>query len=203
MAKYDFNEETALTADAPQGGKKVLDTGVYDVTILTASETIASTGTEGIDWSLQVEGSKYPNMIYGFWTYKANGEKIFNADTLNGLMGILGVKTLTPFQKSIEVQGGTKTVTAFKELDGKKCKVAISRVLDVYNGEVKEKNEIKAFFGTDGKSYAETVKGSEAKQVNWYADKMKDTETKAYKAYKADNDGEADSGSEEATGSLL
>jgi len=200
MGKFTFDEAAALETGASAGGKKVLDTGVYDVTIKTASIATASTGTEGIDWSLQVDGAKYPNMVYGFWIFKANGDKIFNFSTLQGLMGVLGVKELTEFTKDIEVQGGTKKVQAYKELDGKRCKVAIAKVYDVYNNAVTEKNEIKAFFSEDGKTFAEQTKNSEAKQILWYQDKMKDTETKAYKAYKADAPDEEE---DTSAGSLL
>ena len=198
---FIFNEEEALASEASSGGSKVLDSGVYNITILTASKSVASTGTTGIDWSLQVEGSKYPNMVYGFWTNKSNGDKIFNLDTLYGLMGVAGLKTLTEYQKEIEIKDGKKTVTAYKELDNLKCQVAVQKVLDVYNGEVTEKNEIKAFFNTDGQTFAESKRSSEPKQKLYYSSKMKDKETPAYKSFALDAD--EPEAEEESSGSLL
>jgi hypothetical protein len=119
-------------------------------------------------------------------------------------MGLLGIRELTPYEKTIEVKDGTKTVTAYKELDGKKVKMAVQKVLDVYNGEVREKNELKAFFDYDtGKSYAELKSGSPAKQIAWYEESLKDKETDAYKKYMADKDDEDDTGDGEGEYHLL
>jgi len=200
---YEFNEAEAVADGAP--GKKVLDTGIYDVTIVTASETVAGTGTTGIDWSLQVDGQKYPNMVYGMWTVNSSGKPIaFNMNKVQSLMGLVGAKKLTTFNKSIDVQGGTKTVTAYKEFDGKKIKVAIQKILDVYNGEVREKNEIVAFFGVDGKTYAESAKGAEGKQLKYYAANLKDKPTDEYKKFMADGGAEDTAAAEDtADGSSL
>ena len=186
---FEFNEKDALSSGGSEVvGKKCLDSGVYDITINTASKDTASTGTTGITWNFTVEGAKYPNTIYGFWTNKANGDKIFNFDTLMALMGLEGITALTEYEKTIEIKDGTKKVTAYKELDGIKCQIAVQKVLDVYNGEVTEKNEIKAFLNTDGKTYAEATRGSEAKQKAYYNTKMGDKETVAYKKFNAEAD---------------
>ncbi len=185
---FEFNEEAALAAGGTETGKKVLDTGTYSITINTAAKAVASTGTEGIDWNFTVDGGKYPNMVYGMWVKKANGDKIFNMDIVMGLMGIIGAKSLTEYPKEIEIKDGTKKVTAYKELDGVKCQVAVQKILDVYNGEVREKNEIKVFFNEEGKTYAEATRGSEAKQMTYYSTKLTDKETTEYKKFMAEAD---------------
>ncbi len=190
--KFTFDEASAKAAGGESTGNKVLDTGVYNVTIVTASKTVASTGTEGIDWSLQVEGQKYPNMVYGMWIQKANGDKIFNMDIVQGLMGLIGASTLTEYSKEIQIKNGTKKVMAYKELDGVTCQVAIQKILDIYNGEVSEKNEIKVFFGEDGKTYAEKAGGRDSKQIKYYSESLKDKETDKYKAYLLDTEDEAE-----------
>jgi len=206
--KIEFNQEAAKV-EGGSAGQRVLDTGVYDVTILTASKQVAGTGTIGIDWSLQVEGSKYPNMVYGLWIQKADGTNLFGMNVVQGLMGIVGAKTLTEYDKEIEVKDGKKVVKAFKELDGAKVKVAVQKVYDYYNGKVTEKNEIKAFFSTDGKTYAETVANKEAKQIVYYSTKLQDDYTDAYKKAQADGDlnaeedTKADSGEDNSSASLL
>ena len=201
---YDF-DETAATTEGGSGGSKILETGVYDVTLVTVSETVASTGTTGMDWNIMVPGSKYGNMVYGMWTVKSDGNPIaFNMQKVQALMGLVGAKKLTTFQKSIEVQGGTKMVTAYKEFDGVKVQVAVQKILDVYNGEVREKNEIAAFFGTDGKTYAEHAKGSPAKQKEYYTTKFQDKQTEAYKKFMADGGGDTpEPGDDTSDGSSL
>jgi hypothetical protein len=206
MAKFEFNEAKAMDTGAGEAGKKVLDSGVYDVTLNTVSEVTASTGTEGIDFNFTVDGAKYPNMVYGLWTHRADGTELFGTNIVQSLMGVLGIKKLTPYEKTIEIRDGAKKVSAYKELDGKRVKVAVQKVLDIYNGEVKEKNEIKAFFGVDtGKTYSENKSGSEAKQIKWYQDKLEDKETTEYKKWKldaGDDEGTADDDSETEGGLL-
>jgi len=197
MAKFVFNESKAVSNDAPKGGKKVLDSGTYTITLNTVSQVVAKTGTEGLDFSFTVDGSEYPNMVYGVWTHKADGTELFSANMIQALMGLLGVKELTPYQKTIEIKDGTKTVTALKELDGKRVKIAIQKVLDFYNGDTTEKNEIKAFFDADtGKTYSELKSNSEAKQIKYY-EKLKDKETDAYKKAMIDMEDEVDEDGEE------
>ena len=200
---FKFDETKALETGTGTAGKKVLDSGVYDVTLNTVSEVTASTGTEGLDWNFTVTGAQYPNMVYGMWYAKADGTELFSANIVQGLMGLLGIKELTPYEKTIEIKDGTKKVTAYKELDGKKVKVAIQKVLDIYNGEVSEKNEIKAFFDADtGKTYSEMKSGSEAKQIKWYTENLKDKETSKYKKWSIDKE-DADEPESEGTDSLL
>jgi hypothetical protein len=203
-----FDEEKAVETQGG-AGSKVLDTGVYTVEIVTASKTVASTGTVGIDWSIQVEGHKYPNMVYNMWIQKANGDALFNLPIVQNLMGIAGVKGLTEYKKEIEIKDGTKTVDAFKELENVKCKVAIQKVFDFYNGEVRESNEIKQFFSLDGKTFAESKSNSDAKQIVYFETKLKDNYTDKYKKAKADGDldeqgtAEDTGAEEEESGSLL
>jgi len=201
MAKFEFDETKAVETGAGEAGKKVLDSGVYDVTLNTVSEAVASTGTEGFDWNFTVDGAKYPNMVYGLWTHRKDESELFGANIVQSLMGVLSVKKLTPYEKTIEIKDGTKKVIAQKEFDGKRVKVAVQKILDVYKGEVKEKNEIKAFFDIEtGKTYSETKSGSEAKQIKWYTENLKDKETTEYKKFMLDDNDEEetddDNGSE-------
>jgi len=196
---FEFNEESAMEV-AGNAGKKVLDTGIYDAEIITVSEAVASTGTKGVDISFKIDGAKYPNTVYGMWYEKANGDAIgFNMSKLNSLVGLTPSKKVSTYNKTIEIKGGTKVVKAWKELDNFKCKVVVKKVFGFYNGEVTEKNEIEAFLGTDGKTYAESVKGSEAKQFKYYSEKLQDSYDKDYKKAEADGELNAKGTAEEAT----
>ena len=204
MSLFTFDETKAMETTGGNSLGKVLDSGVYDIEILTASKTIASTGTTGIDWSFQVDGAKYPNHIYGMWVAKADGTPIFNMAVVQNLMGILGIKELTEYDKTIEVKDGTKVVKAFKELDNVKCKAAIQKVYGFYNGEVTEKNEFKMFFSMDCKTYAEMKSNSDPKQCKYFEEKLADKYDKDYLKAQADGllDGKTED-AEETTTSLL
>jgi len=188
MGFYKFNAEGAMNAGGGVAGKKVVDTGVYDVTINTVSQVTASTGTKGYDINYTIDGAKYPNMIYGMWTEKANGDRIFNMDLIDAMMAAVGVKELTSYKKKVATKDGEKTVDAVKEFDNKKVKFAIQKCYDVYNGEPTEKNELKCVFNTEGKTYAEAVKKTEAKSIKYYQEKFKDKESDAYKKFIAEVD---------------
>lgn len=206
---FKFEESAALAANTGNSGSKVLDSGCYPMTIDTVSETIASTGTKGFDFSFLVDGSKWSNKVYGVWHTKSNGDDIkMNSSVIQNLMG-LTEKKITMYDKTIEVKDGTKVVKAVKEFDGFKGYVAIVKVLDFYNGEVREKNEIRAFMNEDKKTYAETVKNSDAKQFAYYTANLKDTKTEAYKKAEANGEIRSQSNTEteaesaEEEGSLL
>jgi len=183
---FKFDETEATATSGGNSGSKVLDSGVYPVEILTVSECVAKTGTKGLDWSLQIGDFKYPNMVYGMWLQKANGDAItMNTSIVQNLMGLTG-KSYTVYNKTVDTKDGNKVVKAVKEFDNFKGYVAVVKVLDVYNGEIREKNEIRAFLGADKKTYAESVKKSEAKQFDYYSNNLKDVETSSYKKFIAD-----------------
>jgi len=197
MFKVKFDETAAKTEGGMGGGN--LPSGVYDAVIDTASITKAGTGTTGIDWNLNIDGNRL--MVYGMWLQKSNGDKLFSYNILQGLMGLLGIDELTTYEKTIDVKNGQKVVDAIKELDGKRVKVALQRVLDWWDGKESIKYEIKAFMDPEtGQTYTEKVAGRPAKQIEYYK-KLKDKETPEYKAAKMDSDDE--DVSEEDGGSLL
>ena len=205
---FKFDETSAVETTGGNGLGKILPTGVYDVTIKTVSETTAGTGAKGIDISFLVDGSKFPNTVYGIWYKKSNGDDIaFNKNKINNLLGLAGGKSPEVYDKTVETKDGNRIVKAWKHLDDFKCKIAIRKVIDVYNGEEREKNEIEAFLGTDGRTYAEKVKNSDAKQIIYYSEKLKDKYTDEWKKANADGelnaDREANTTEDEEGGSLL
>ena len=189
---FEFSEKDAMVDVVSTG--KVLDTGIYDVKIVTASKDVASTGAIGINWQVHVEGAKYPNMVYGMWVARADGSRLFSMDIVNGLQGIAGAKKLTEYQKEVEIKDGKKKVTAFKELDNIKCKVAIVKKFDWYQGAETEKNEIKRFFTESGHTFAESKLGGKTKQLNYMEANMKDTYTDEWKKAKADGEMDGNNG---------
>ena len=191
-------DDTAASAE--QTGFVQLDSGVYDAVIETASLTKASTGTMGIDWSFTINGAK--QLVYGMWFQKADGTTLFSYNILQALMGLLGVKEITTYSKTIDVKNGQKIVEAIKEFDGKPVKVALQKVHDWYNGEESIKYEIKAFLDAEtGQSFTEKKAGKEATQIDYYL-KLKDKETEEYKKAMIDEDSEVEV-TEVATKKLL
>lgn len=181
MSFFEFNEASAKTADA----KGSIETGVYKATIDTVSSTVASTGTKGMDFSFTLEDGRKA-IIYGVWYEKPDGTKLFNYDIINSLLGIVGAKSLTPYDKTIEVKDGKKIVQAFKELDGKKIQVALQVEKDIYNGEERDRLGIYGFFAESGHSYSELAVGSEAKKIEYVKKNLKDRYSKEWKKFNAE-----------------
>ena len=197
--QFTFNEEAAMETGT-QGG--YLETGVHAGTILACTVEVASTGTTGMNWIIQVEGQKFPTTIYGMWTHKANGDEIFNAKTVQRLMGLNKIKKLTVKKQEIDTKNGKVTVDCYAEFKNLPVVVSLQKVLDFYNGEVNEKKfEIKEFFNKKNQTYAEQVKGGEAKQFIWHSEKLKDGATDDYKKFIADGGAdEPDEPAAEASG---
>ena len=184
---FTFNEEKAM--EQSSGG--YLETGVHTGKILAAVLETASTGTTGIKWIIQVEGQKFPTTVYGFWTHKANGDEIFNAKTVQRLMGLNKMKKLTVKKQEIETKNGKETVDCYAEFKDLPVVVSLQKVLDYYNSEVNEKKfEIKEFFNAKNQTYAEQVKDGPAKQFAYHSEKLKDGATEAYKKFIADGGAE-------------
>lgn len=181
MSFFTFDQGSAISADATGS----IETGVYDVTIDTVSAREASTGTIGVDYSFVLEDGRKA-IVYGSWIRKKSGETLIDGDKLNALMGLVGAKTLTEYNKEIEVKDGKKMVRAMKELDGQKIKVALFKEHDVYNGEERTNLKIHSFFSTKGFSYSEIVSGAkEPKKLKYVEANLKDSYTKRYKEMQA------------------
>lgn len=177
MSFFSFDEKSALATDS----SAPITAGVYDATIDTVSTRTASTGTQGVDYSFTLSDGRKA-IVYGSWIRKSTGETLLDGDKLNSLMGILGVKTLTEYDKTIEVKDGKKVVRALKELDGKKIKVALFNELDVYNGEERKNMKVHSFFNEKGFSYSEIVaNAAEPKKIDYVRNNIKDTASKRAK----------------------
>ena len=178
---FSFDSESAQSSD----GFTPISTGIYDATINTVSTKVASTGTMGLDWSFDLSDGRKA-IVYGTWIRKADGTTLIDGNKLNALMGILGVKDLTTYQKTITVRDGSKVVDALKELDGKKIKVALQIEHDTYNGEDRENLKIHTFFSPEGFTFSEMLsKQTETKKMDYLAEHLKDSESKQFKMAKA------------------
>ncbi len=199
MSFFNYNENSAKSAD----GFEKLGTGIYDAVIETASTKVAGTGTTGVDFAFEINGNKV--MVYGLWIARANGETLSGGNKLNALMGLLGVKDLTEVDKTItKHDGSTMKVSALKELDGKKVKVALQNEKSWYNGKETNNLKVHTFFNDDGLTFSEVMSGAkEGKKLEYLTSNLKDQITQDYKAATAD--GPADEPAEEQSsgGSLL
>lgn len=210
MSTFDidfvFDDEAAETA-GQESGFGVLDTGVYEVIINHASLDKTQNGNNTLSLSVATKDGHSTTLWNVFGTIDKtwkSGKENFNYGSFQAFMGVAGVKSITPVPFELELDNGQKKqLTVVKELHGKKMKLAIQKVLDIYKGEVKESNEIHSSYNEKGQNYAETKAGSSAEKIDKVAERLKDKQTKRYKQAMAggiDNEHEKE---EESTDSLL
>jgi hypothetical protein len=180
--------EVQEAPEAVAGGFGLLESGVYkDCTIIRGVHSKTKGGNNSIDLTIKTNTGHETTIYQAFimdakW---ANG-----SDNKYGYASFLrfakasGMKSVATFQeplldregKPVNKKGTTTPVvfTCFKDLKDKKVDLGIQRVLDVYNGDTRESNEIYDTFAC----------GSESSDK--LATRIKDKLTKAYKEYMAD-----------------
>ena len=75
-----------------------------------------------------------------------------------------------------------KELSVVKEMHGKKCVLAIQKELDIYNGEVKERNLIHSSYNAKGQTYLEAKGNLPADKKDKVAARLQDKLSKRYKA---------------------
>ena len=205
MIDFIFEDDIAVEAGQEQGGTwGTLETGVYGVTINFASLDKTSKGNNTLALSITTDSGHETTIYSAFGTIDktwASGSENFSYKDFMAFMGVLGVKSITPTPYALKKDDGTliKNLSVVKELHGVKCKLAIQKELDIYNGEVKERNLIHSSYNAKGQNYLEAKSNSEADKIVKVAERLNDKESKRYKQSLT----QASPAEEESTESLL
>lgn len=196
---FNFTE-VQEAPEAVAGGFGLLESGMYkNCTIIRAVHSKTKGGNNAIDLSIKTETGHEQTIYQAFimdakW---ANG-----SDNKYGYAKFLrfakacGMKTANTFKDALldregkpVVRKGTTTPVvfdSFKDLKDKKVDLGIQKVLDIYNGEVKESNEIYDSFACGSKS------------SDKLAERLSDKKTVAYKAHMAEGGSEDEASSQQA-----
>ena len=183
---FTFEDDIAVEAENTGGSFGTLETGIYDVTINFGALDKTSKGNNTLALDITTADGHQTTIWGAFGTIDkmwASGSENYGYKDFQGFMAACGAKTITPTPYALKKDDGTliKNLSVVKELHGVKCKLAIQKVLDVYNGEVKEKNEIHSSYNAKGQTYLEAKSGSPAEKIAKVAERLKDKETKQYK----------------------
>ena len=204
--EFIFEEDLAEESEQSQGGSfGTLDTGVYAVTINFASLDKTANGNNTLSLDITTDTGHRTTLWGCFGTIDkawASGKENFSYKDFQAFMGALGVKSITPTPYELKKEDGTliKQLSVVKELHGVKCKLAIQKELDVYNGEVKERNLIHSSYNAKGQTYLEAKSGSPAEKITKVGERLSDKISKAYKLRDLDASAPEE---EEDGGSLL
>ena len=207
---FVFNLDTEIASTASNGGSPfgTLDSGVYDVEIVTATLGKTDKGNNKLDLAIKCANGHTTTIYQAFvldqkW---ASGSDNFGYKDWMAFAVVAGLNSVTTFQKPLLKDDGTPVLkngspvilNAVKELEGKKLKLAIVKSLDAYNNEVTEKNEIFASFTPAGLNANEKTNSLPASALEKLTHRLADKKSKNYKAFMADG-GPVDSTESEAS----
>lgn len=207
---FVFNLDTEIASTANSGNTfGTLDSGVYDVEIVTATLGKTDKGNNKLDLAIKCANGHTTTIYQAFvldqkW---ASGSDNFGYKDWMAFAVVAGLTSVTTFQKPLlkndtpVLKNGTPVVlNAVKELEGKKLKLAIVKSLDAYNNEVTEKNEVFASFTPAGLNANEKTNSLPASALEKLTPRLADKKSKAYKAFMADG-GAIDSSEPEVSAS--
>jgi len=190
-----FNfQEVQEVKEAVAEGFGLLESGVYkDCTVVRGVHSKTEKGNNMIDLTIKTN-TGHETTIYKAFCMDAKWAN--GSDNKYGYASFLrfakacGMKSATTFQEHLldrdgkpVCKKGTKipvVLTSFKDLKDKKVDFGIQKVFDVYDGKVRESNEIYDTFAC----------GSESSDK--LATRITDKKTKAYKEFMADGGVEED-----------
>ena len=184
---FTFEEDTVEEAEATGGSFGILPTGLYEVTINFASLDKTAKGNNTLALDVTTADGHQTTIWSAFGTLDkmwASGAENFAYKDFQAFMASLGIKTITPTPFTLKKDDGTviKELSVVKEMHGKKCVLAIQKELDIYNGEVKERNLIHSSYNAKGQTYLEAKGNLPAEKKDKVAARLADKESKAYKA---------------------
>jgi len=198
---FNLDTEVASTAGGSGGSFGTMETGVYDVTIVTATLGKTKSKNNCIDLSL-VTADGHEKTIYQAFILDekwATGSVNHGYKDWMAFAVVMGLKGITTFNKPLVKEDGSPVMkngqpvvlNAVKELDGKKCKLAIVKELDFYKGEVTEDNIVFASFTEAGLNANEKINSLDPEALGKLDGRLSDKKTKRLKAHIA-NGGSAE-----------
>ncbi|NOQ31132.1 MAG: hypothetical protein GQ570_08430 [Helicobacteraceae bacterium] len=198
MNDFVFNLDTEVASTAGNGGGSfgTMETGIYDIVIDHAVLSKTKSGNNKLDLSFTTTDGHNTTIYQAFmmdekWT---TGSDNFGYKDWQAFAVVAGLSSFTTFQKQLLKDDGTPVLkngtpivlTAVKELEAKKLKLAIVKSLDAYQGEVTEKNEIFASFTEAGLNANEKTNSLESTALGKLDGRLSDKKSKKYKAFIAD-----------------
>lgn len=165
-----FFQASTKKEDVQQGGDSsyISGSGFFPCTILAAIANKSTGGSTYVDFFVDYNGKK--QIVYGNLRLKNNdgqdnkyGQKVFNQLLI--IAGIDSVSDPVEGQLPIGKEGAMKDCAILEDLSGLDLDVVMRVQMEysVYQGDIKEKKNIKAFFrGADNATAEEIVNDSEA-----------------------------------------
>ena len=143
-------------------GKHITKSGIYPVTIVGAFISEGKGGDIVVDFCVNHQDKV--QVLYGnLHVYnKDGGENEVGMKTLNKLLVVSDIENLSdPVDGELPIgpKGAMKDVSILEDLTDVECYIHVQEEYGKWNGSYTDKKVIKSFWGADGASAAEHVKG--------------------------------------------
>ena len=144
------------------GGNYISASGIYDVTIKTVSVKVNDKGARSLDFNVDYMGSSA--VFWGLKLDNNDGSANFEANIFNKLVIIAGLDAVSDPEiqehklGKDQVPTDLSVLTDFTDLP---VKMRIQLEYSKYNGQIKERRLIKAFYREDGAAASEIVNGTQ------------------------------------------
>lgn len=198
MALFSINTSAEAVRES-SGSKYIGESGIYDVTIKFASLDVSKGGAESVNFNVEYEGSS--QTIYGPYVTSKDGKPLeIGLKLINNLGVIAGMTNgqepvIEEEEHKVGRDNKLQTFAVITDFSDLPVKMRVQEEYSKYNGEIKKRLAIKAFYREDGATASEIVNESEAgvqlerdkayaSNVT-YRDDLTEDEVKAWKEAKA------------------
>lgn len=162
--------------DQGAGGSFIGKSDIYDVTLKTVSVVTNEHNARALNFNVDYNGNE--SVLYGLKLDNNDGTENYQAALLSKLMVITGIEELDEPTVETHNIGKDKTPTdlaVITELSDMEVKIKVQNVYSKYNGEIKERKEIRGFYRMeDGATAAELINDVEPKQYAKDLETVKD-----------------------------
>lgn len=166
-----FFNVSSKAEDVKQGGSNYINnSGLFPITIIVPIVSVNEKGSETVDLFVEYEGQK--QIIYGGLRITNNdgtpntiGAKVFNQ--LGIIAGLKVIEDPTEAELPIGKKESMKDCAVLEQLADMNVIVRIQMEYSEWNGDIKEKKSIKAFFSENKVSAEEIVNNSETTGVTY------------------------------------
>lgn len=155
MAFFVAKKDAASIKD---GGNYISTSGIYPVTLKTVSVKVNDKGARSIDFNVDYMGS--PHIFYGLKLDNNDGSENFEAKIFNKLVVVAGLDAVSEPEVQEHKLGKDQVPTdlaVLTDFTDLAVQMRVQLEYSKYQGEIKEKRLIKAFYREDGASASEII----------------------------------------------
>lgn len=158
-----FIKRNTATAAKSEGGNYITESGIYDVTLKHVLVDQNDSGSTSLSFVVERNGQE--QVIWsGLRLTNNDGSENFQAATFHKLLAILDIEDVADPEEAvlpIGKDGADKEVYVLADIPEADVKMRVQMEYSKYQGDIKEKKLVKAFYREDGASAEEILNETE------------------------------------------